>query len=57
MTGDAVTGTGLADALDGIDVAYFLIHSMEQAQNGEHRLRGPRAAAAENFARRPETPG
>ena len=27
--GDAVTGEGLADALTGIDVAYFLIHSME----------------------------
>jgi uncharacterized protein YbjT (DUF2867 family) len=29
--GDAVTGAGLAEALDGIDVAYFLIHSMETA--------------------------
>jgi uncharacterized protein YbjT (DUF2867 family) len=27
--GDAVSGTGLEQALDGIDVAYFLIHSME----------------------------
>ena len=29
VEGDAVSGTGLAEALDGIDVAYFLIHSME----------------------------
>lgn len=27
--GDAVTGAGLAAALDGIEVAYYLIHSME----------------------------
>src|SRR3954447_13031287 len=31
LTGDAVTGVGLDVALDGIDVAYFLIHSMEAA--------------------------
>jgi uncharacterized protein YbjT (DUF2867 family) len=29
MIGDATTGTGLDRALDGIDVAYYLIHSME----------------------------
>ena len=29
VTGDAVTGAGLDRALDGVDVAYFLIHSME----------------------------
>jgi uncharacterized protein YbjT (DUF2867 family) len=29
VTGDAITGDGLGEALDGIDVAYFLIHSME----------------------------
>lgn len=29
--GDAVTGDGLAEAMEGIDVAYFLIHSMETA--------------------------
>ena len=31
VRGDAVTGAGLDEALDGIDVAYFLIHSMEGA--------------------------
>jgi uncharacterized protein YbjT (DUF2867 family) len=31
VRGDAVTGAGLAEALDGIEVAYFLIHSMEAA--------------------------
>jgi uncharacterized protein YbjT (DUF2867 family) len=29
VIGDATTGTGLDRALDGIDVAYYLIHSME----------------------------
>ncbi|MGH2872527.1 MAG: NAD(P)H-binding protein, partial [Solirubrobacteraceae bacterium] len=29
VTGDAFTGAGLERALHGVDVAYFLIHSME----------------------------
>jgi uncharacterized protein YbjT (DUF2867 family) len=29
--GDALTGDGLPEALQGVDVAYFLIHSMEPA--------------------------
>ena len=29
VTGDAITGAGLAEALAGVEVAYFLIHSME----------------------------
>ncbi len=31
VRGDAVTGAGLDEALEGVDVAYFLIHSMEAA--------------------------
>jgi uncharacterized protein YbjT (DUF2867 family) len=31
VAGDAVAGTGLAEALEGIDCAYYLIHSMEPA--------------------------
>jgi uncharacterized protein YbjT (DUF2867 family) len=46
-TGDAVTGAGLDDALRGIEVAYFLIHSMEQSSNGAFAVR--ERAAAENF--------
>ena len=34
VRGDAISGAGLAAALDGVDVAYFLIHSMETALNG-----------------------
>jgi uncharacterized protein YbjT (DUF2867 family) len=47
--GDLVTGTGLREALEGIDVAYFLIHSMEPASGGAFPTRERRAA--ENFAR------
>jgi uncharacterized protein YbjT (DUF2867 family) len=49
VTGDAVTGTGLEQALEGIDVAYFLIHSMERTLDGPFAARDH--AAAENFAR------
>jgi uncharacterized protein YbjT (DUF2867 family) len=47
VRGDAVTGAGLAEALDGIDVAYFLIHSMEAAAqlDGGFAERDRRAAA------------
>jgi uncharacterized protein YbjT (DUF2867 family) len=31
VRGDAVGGSGLAEALDGVEVAYYLIHSMEGA--------------------------
>ena len=42
VRGDAVSGAGLDEALDGVDVAYFLIHSMETALNGAGTLRRPR---------------
>jgi uncharacterized protein YbjT (DUF2867 family) len=46
VRGDAVTGAGLDEALEDIDVAYFLIHSMEGAGAGfESRER----ATARNF--------
>lgn len=48
-SGDAVSGQGLAQALEGIDVAYFLIHSMERSHDGTFSQR--EHAAAENFAR------
>ena len=49
VRGDAVTGEGLGEALDGVDVAYFLIHSMEAAAGaGGFAARDRRAAT--NFA-------
>lgn len=48
VTGDAVGGDGLDEALEGIDVAYFLLHSMERSSNGPFDAR--ERSAAENFA-------
>jgi uncharacterized protein YbjT (DUF2867 family) len=48
VEGDAVTGAGLERALDGIEVAYYLIHSMEASVDGSFAARD--RAAAENFA-------
>lgn len=49
IEGDAVTGAGLDAALDGVDCAYFLIHSMERAgtaSDGDFAERDRRAAGA-----------
>ena len=46
VQGDAVTGAGLKRALEGIDVAYFLIHSMER---GDVAFAAREAAAAAQF--------
>jgi uncharacterized protein YbjT (DUF2867 family) len=43
--GDVVSGTGLAEALDGIGVAYYLVHSMGGASADEFAERDRRAAA------------
>ncbi|MGH2868255.1 MAG: NAD(P)H-binding protein [Solirubrobacteraceae bacterium] len=48
IQGDAITGAGLAAALDGIDVAYYLIHSMEPSSDGPFSSR--ERTAAERFA-------
>ena len=46
VLGDATTGAGLDEALDGVEVAYYLIHSME----GGDRLRRVELRQAETFA-------
>lgn len=48
VTGDAVTGAGLDDALTGIDVAFYLIHSMEPAASASFAQRD--RVAATRFA-------
>jgi uncharacterized protein YbjT (DUF2867 family) len=59
VEGDAVSGRGLDEALDGVEVAYYLIHSMErsaQAKPTASRQARPRGfdvaerRSAENFA-------
>lgn len=44
VTGDATTGAGLDRALDGIDVAYYLIHSMESGAPDAFSSREARSA-------------
>ncbi len=46
---DVVSGKGLERALDGIDVAYYLVHSMEPSLDGPFAERD--RLGAENFAR------
>ena len=50
VLGDVTTGAGLERALDGVDVAYYLIHSMEGAVAGAFADTELRSAGA--FARR-----
>ncbi len=47
LAGDAVSGAGLERALDGVEVAYFLIHSMEPADADPLAIR--ERTAAERF--------
>ncbi|CAA9498014.1 MAG: FIG00681248: hypothetical protein [uncultured Solirubrobacteraceae bacterium] len=48
VSGDAITGAGLDEALAGIDAAYFLIHSMEGGA-GRGAFADNERIAAENF--------
>jgi uncharacterized protein YbjT (DUF2867 family) len=53
VRGDALTGEGLAEALDGVDVAYYLIHSMERIERAHDTTRSflqRERLAAETFA-------
>src|SRR4051794_28559695 len=50
VTGDAVTGAGLDTALDGADVAYYLIHSMETGAPGDGSFADRERRSAERFA-------
>jgi uncharacterized protein YbjT (DUF2867 family) len=47
VRGDLLTGSGLEEALDGCSTAYYLVHSMEAASNGDFAGRDRRMA--ENF--------
>jgi uncharacterized protein YbjT (DUF2867 family) len=57
VKGDLVTGRGLDRALDGVDVAYYLVHSMEPAAGADGDFSSRDRAAAENFARAAEKAG
>jgi len=47
-TGDVLSGSGIRNALDGCETAYYLVHSMEAADDDDFSGRDRRAA--ENFA-------
>jgi uncharacterized protein YbjT (DUF2867 family) len=49
VQGDAVTGAGLAEALEGVEVAYYLMHSLEPSSDGEFGVR--ERSAVQNFVR------
>ncbi len=51
VVGDAVAGVGLSEALEGVEVAYYLIHSMERVPRGSPGFEVRERLAAENFAR------
>jgi uncharacterized protein YbjT (DUF2867 family) len=51
VRGDAISGVGLPAALDGVEVAYFLIHSMETVVDGSGTFADRDRRAAERFAR------
>lgn len=55
VQGDAVAGDGLDAALDGVDVAYYLIHSMGRGGGADFEARDRRAAA--NFGRAAQAAG
>jgi uncharacterized protein YbjT (DUF2867 family) len=54
VRGDAVSGAGLDEAMDGIDVAYFLIHAMEGDAAG---FEGRERTAARKFVAAAERAG
>ncbi|MHB1468613.1 MAG: NAD(P)H-binding protein, partial [Solirubrobacteraceae bacterium] len=44
VRGDLVTGEGLAEALDAVEVAYYLVHSMERPRPDSMERRQPDSA-------------
>ncbi|HTZ85506.1 MAG TPA: NAD(P)H-binding protein [Solirubrobacteraceae bacterium] len=50
VRGDAITGEGLAESLQNVQVAYYLIHSMERAGTEQGPFPQRERLAAENFA-------
>ncbi len=50
VRGELLTGDGLQRALDGAEVAYYLVHSMERARGAGSQFDERERLAAENFA-------
>ncbi|MDO8188399.1 NAD(P)H-binding protein [Conexibacter sp. JD483] len=52
VRGDAVSGAGLEEALDGVETAYYLIHSMGRGGDGDFAARDRQAASTFGAAAR-----
>jgi uncharacterized protein YbjT (DUF2867 family) len=50
LRGDAISGAGLTAALDGVEVAYYLIHSMESSAGPTESFAERERIAARRFA-------
>jgi uncharacterized protein YbjT (DUF2867 family) len=50
VRGDVLSSDGLTAALDGVELAYYLIHSMERSPAGHSQFVERELLAAENFA-------
>src|SRR5437763_1722964 len=57
VRGDVISGAGLERALDGIEVAYYLIHSMERAGAEDSPFAERERIAAERFSLAAERAG
>jgi uncharacterized protein YbjT (DUF2867 family) len=57
IKGDLATGRGLERALDGVSVAYYLVHSMEPAAGAGGDFASRDRIAARNFAEAAEAAG
>jgi uncharacterized protein YbjT (DUF2867 family) len=57
IRGDALTGEGLSRAMKSVDVAYYLIHSMESSPLDGDRFAERERTAAETFATAAERAG
>jgi uncharacterized protein YbjT (DUF2867 family) len=57
VAGDAVSGAGLDEAFDEIEVAYYLMHSMEATASPDGTFSDRERRAAENFARAAQRAG
>ena len=60
VRGDALTGEGLAQALQEVEVAYYLIHSMERTERGQTRapsFEERERRSAERFAQAAQAAG
>ncbi len=57
VLGDVLTGAGLAEALDGCETAYYLVHSMAHGAGPNGSFASVDRRAAENFARAAQEAG